>query len=639
MNRENHLYKFRLVRYLLSIVFVFLSVVLIGQDFSLSFSHGSGVYEEGFDVSIEGTFDKLYYTLDGSNPKNGKRYKKPITVDENTVLRVVPYHNGVRLDTFFLRTYLFDFSTKLPIISVAIEDSAFWSSSYGIYAKGNNAYYNDSTQHWENCNFQQKWEREMHVEYIDTNAQNLFNQVAGIRIFGETTRRYPEKSMKIVARGEYGVNRFYGSVFPLKPHLDEHKQFVLRTSGNDYRGTRFKDCLNAYLVKDIGLDYMAFQPVQLFINGQYWGLYNLREKVNKHYLCYNRNADFDSSSIIMGRWVRQHGSARDYMRMYRFFEHLDTMDNRAYEKASSMLDTRNYINYRVTQIFLNNSDSRGNIRYWNSKDLDGKFRMILYDTDHSHGQYNRNYLEASLSESKTHWFNPKWSTMYLTRLMQHPDFKTDFVNQFAHLLNTNLHPDTINKAVDYFVELYKDELPRDPAKLPRNFRNSALEEEEWLENVASIRKFARLRNQHIIKEIKRLLAPRGTYILKIEGDSGKVIINNNNAVTLPYTGRYFKGFDLPVRMKTDNNWEFVSWSDGVTDSVRIVSGTTDTVVLSAAMNFISDPVEEVEKPVEDEEVAEIQRAEKSGIDPLIYLAYGLIGLGLVLLILHFVRRP
>ena len=66
----------------------------------------------------------------------------------------------------------------------------------------------------------------------------------------------------------------------------------------------------------MGLDYMAYQPIQLFINGQYWGLYNLREKVNEHYLFENHGANRDSSSIIMGRWVRQHGSSSDYMKSY-----------------------------------------------------------------------------------------------------------------------------------------------------------------------------------------------------------------------------------------------------------------------------------------------------------------------------------
>ena len=628
------------------IVAVFSTWILYSQEFDLSFSHRSGVYEGEIEVAITGTFDKLYYTTNGTHPKHGKRYSTPLKIEKNTVLRVQPYYSGKRMDTTFLRSFLFDFKTKLPIVSIAIPDSSMWSSDRGIYAKGNNAVYNDSTKHWENCNFQKKWERAMHVEYIDTSGNVLFNQQAGIRIFGETTRRLSEKSMKIVAREEYGKNRFEGAVFPLKPHIVEHKQFVLRTSGNDYRGTRFKDCLNSYLIRDLGVDYMAYQPIQLFINGQYWGLYNLREKVNKHFLCYNHNAAFDSSSIIMGRWVRQHGNARDYMRMYRFFENLDTMDNSAYIKVKTMLDIRNYINYRVFQIFLNNSDSRGNIRYWNSRDLDGKFRMIFYDSDHSHGKYSRKFLEACLSDSRTYWFNPSWSTMYLTSLMEHDEFKAEFVNQFAHLLNTNLHYNTIDEAVDQFVNIYGDELPRDRNSLPRYFRNSALKESVWLEKVDQIRSFARLRAVHMRKEIDRLITHKGTYLLKVNSDSGFVAINGNAPVSLPYQGIYFKGIDLEVQVLQDENWIFTGWSDGNEDTIRTFSGSKDTIEISPQfrLNVRVDTLNTASDLISDEDVQEVLAQSEREYESwnfnnlLLYVAYGLIFIGLFLISTYFLRR-
>ena len=628
------------------IVAVFSTWIVHSQEFNLSFSHRSGVYESEIEVAITGTFDKLYYTTNGTHPKHGKRYSTPVKVKNNTVLRVQPYYSGNRMDTTFLRSFLFDFKTKLPIVSIAIPDSSMWSSDRGIYAKGNNAVYNDSTKHWEKCNFQKKWERAMHVEYIDTSGNVLFNQQAGIRIFGETTRRLSEKSMKIVAREEYGKDRFEGAVFPLKPHIVEHKQFVLRTSGNDYRGTRFKDCLNSYLIRDLGVDYMAYQPIQLFINGQYWGLYNLREKVNKHFLCYNHNAAFDSSSIIMGRWVRQHGNARDYMRMYRYFENLDTMDNSAYNKVKTMLDIRNYINYRVFQIFLNNSDSRGNIRYWNSRDLDGKFRMIFYDSDHSHGKYSRKFLEACLSDSRTYWFNPRWSTMYLTGLMEHDDFKAEFVNQFAHLLNTNLHYDTIDKAVDQFVNIYGDELPRDRNALPRYFRNSALKESVWLKKVNQIRSFARLRAVHMRKEIDRLITHKGTYLLKINSDSGFVVINGNTPVSLPYQGIYFKGVDLEVKVLQDKDWIFTGWLDGNEDTIRTFSGSKDTIEISPQfkLNVSVDTMNADSNLISDEEVQEVLSQSEQEHEywnfhnVLMYVAYGLIFIGLILISTYFLRR-
>ncbi len=622
------------------------------QQFSLATSHASGCYSKEIVVSIEGNFDKVYYTLNGDHPKNGKRYKDSLKINQNSVLRIQPYWNGSRLDTTFLRSYIFNFETKIPIVSIAVPDSSFWSSEYGIYCKGNKAYYDDSSGHWKNCNYLKKWEREMHLEYIDTAGKVLFNQGAGIRVFGETTRRLSEKSMKIIARGKYGKNRFEGSVFSSKPEIIEHKQFVLRTSGNDYRGTRFKDCLNAYLIRDLDIDYMAYQPVQLFINGQYWGLYNLREKVNKHYLCYNHNASFDSSSIIMGRWVRQHGSARDYMRMYRFFEKLDTMNDPAYQKVNSMLDIRNYINYRIVQIFLNNSDSRGNIRYWNSKDADGKFRMILYDTDHSHGKYNRKFLEACLSHSRTNWFNPKWSTMYLTKLMEHPQFKADFINQFAHLLNTTLHYDTINSAVDRFVNIYESELPRNRNLLPRYFRNSAISKENWLKKVSEVRKFAKLRTKHVRSEIDRLLTGSGTYELTVEGDSGMVIINENKPVPLPFKGIYFKGVSLSVRIFQDDNWNFARWNNGDTSAIRFLTGNLGDTTITPLIHFIQTKTE-ASKAISlndstlvkdtDEDSArhavEFARISQTQLEAyLSWLAYMLVLSGVVLIVLHYTRR-
>ena len=104
--------------------------------------------------------------------------------------------------------------------------------------------------------------------------------------------------------------------------------------------------------------------------------------------------------------------------MYKWFNKLKDVDSAAYVQANQYLDIRNYINFRIFQIYINNLDSRGNIRYWNSNQGDGKFRMMLYDTDHGYGYYNRNFLEKSLSNSGEHWYNPRWSTLYLRKLMK-----------------------------------------------------------------------------------------------------------------------------------------------------------------------------------------------------------------------------
>jgi hypothetical protein len=616
------------MRYPSLLLLLMISTVIFGQIVEVS--HRSGKYDASISVEIKGDFTKAYYSIDGSKPS--KRFSKPIEISKSTFLKIKPVFEGDSIDTLISRTYILNFETKLPILSIGVDEDYFWDKEKGIYALGSQVYI-DTTGHWSNANYQKKWERPIHIIYLDTNNQEGFNQKCGIKIFGESTRRLPDKSMKIIARSEYGTSRFQHKIFPQKD-ISEFKQLVIRTSGNDYNGSRFKDVLNAYLARNMGLDFMAYQPIQLFLNGQYWGLYNLREKVNEHYLFENHGANKDSSSIIMGRWVRQHGNSSDYMKMYNWFMRLDTMDNAAYEKAKTMLDIRNYINFRVFQIYLNNTDSRGNIRYWNSKDLDGKFRMILYDTDLSFGTASQKYLAKCLSSKRTDWFNPEWSTFYLRKLMQNEQFKNDFINQMAHLMNTAIHRDTIIAAVDKLEEIYKNELPRDGKLLPPHLRRVPLSEEVWLEKVAHFRMYAKLRHRHLRPEMVKLLAPKGMYTLKIVGDTGSIIVNGNYPLKLPFEGIYYKDIPLPIKAIESEEWQFVKWSDGDTAQVKLIHNLEDTLIVQPLYKKIENDI--VIESVIENVGGKLGNQENNKL--MLLFGISLLGLGILLLLVYAVLK-
>ena len=612
------------MRYPILFLTLFISAFIFGQ--SIQVSHSSGKYNKSILVEIYGDFTKAYYSVDGSKPS--KRFSKPIEISKSTFLKIKPVFEGDSIDTLISRAYILNFETKLPIVSIGVDEDYFWDKEKGIYVLGAHAY-KDTTGHWHNANYEKKWERPIHIIFLDTNNQEGFNQKCGIKIFGESTRRQPDKSMKIIARTEYGTSRFKHKIFPQKD-ISEFKQLVIRTSGNDYNGSRFKDVLNAYLARNIGLDYMAYQPVQLFLNGQYWGVYNLREKVNEHYLFENHGANKDSSSIIMGRWVRQHGSSSDYMKMYNWFMRLDTMDNEAYEKAKTMLDIRNYINYRVFQIYLNNRDSRGNIRYWNSKDLDGKFRMILYDTDLSLGTASRKYLAKCLSSKRTDWFNPEWSTFYLRKLMQNDQFKNDFINQMAHLMNTAIHRDTIIAAVDKLEGIYKDELPRNGKLLAPHLKRVPLTEKDWLEKVDHFRMYAKLRHRHLRPEMVKLLAPKGMYTLKLAGDTGSIIVNGNYPIKLPFEGIYYKDIPLPIKAVESEEWQFIKWSDGDTSQVKLIHNLEDTLLVQPLYEKIESEIA-IESSVKN---LESDAVNNESNELMLFLGYALLGLGFLLLLVY-----
>lgn len=590
--------------------------------------------------------EKVYYST------NGRLEEGNITwiTDQHKINKTASYLIRVKsdeIDTVIHRSYHFDYYSKFPILSIAINPEDLWNDTTGIYVKGKYAYWSDSTGHWENCNYQQKWEKEIFATYIDTNNVVGFSQKCGLKIFGESTRRQPDKSMKLVARSEYGKKEFSYQVFAQKP-ITEFKQIAIRTSGNDYNASRFKDVLSAYLARNLGLDYMAYQPANLYINGEYWGVYNLREKVNEHYISSNHDVNKDSVNIIMGRWVRQEGSSKDYLKMYHWFEALDTMDNEAYEKAKQFIDIRNYINYRIFQIYINNKDSRGNIRYYNVSGEQPQFRMILYDTDLGYGKYSFNFLEGCMSTNPTDWFNPTWSTMYLTKLMQHPEFKNDFVTQFAHQMNTIFHRDTMLNAITLFEELYKGELPTKASDRPAHLKSVIFPMEKWMEDVNSLKSYAKLRPTVMWTHLQTVLGLDDTFWIKFEYDSisqnGMVKINDNYALPLHFEGRYFKNIPLKVEAVANPSYKFIGWDDQHTDPVFTITSFSDTVILAPQFIKSGDKPETTtsEKSQNHEEEGTVSPTFEEMIrehESLItYIALGLMMIGLIMIILFIFSK-
>ncbi len=620
---------------LLIILFFVCANLVFGQNINVNFSSPSKICKAPISLKIEGNYSSIYYTNDGNIPnKKNKKFKYSLIIKENSSLLFKVYSNTLKKDTLIARSFIFDTISKLPVISISIPEEDLWNSRTGIYTRGSRAYFSDSTGHWENCNYQKKWEKEIQLIYIDSTRSEVINQSCGLRIFGESTRRQPDKSLKIVARKKYGNKRFNYSFFEQKPHLNEFKQLVIRTSGNDYNSTRFKDVLNAYLARNLGLDYMAYQQIRMYVNGVYWGVYNLREKVNKHYLYYNHNAAIDSSSIIMGRWVRQHGDRARYKEMYNWFFDLDKMDSLAYIKANEFLDIRNYINYRAFQIFLNNVDSRGNIRYWNSKDLDNKFRMILYDTDLSYSSKDRDYLAKCLSPKKTNWFNNTWSTIYLRKLMEYDKFRYEFINQYAHIMNTALHTDTIIAAVNKFEAIYKDELPRSKAELPKHLRNVPIAMEKWIKKVYGYRFYAKKRPEIARNEITKSLAKDGTFMLKIISKNGQVSINKNYYIATPFSGIYYKNIPLPLSVKANPGYKFEGWENGVKKLDTLINTTLDTLVLKPKFSIIPTTKKEETLPSNKKTIETSNKENKL----LWLIAWCFIALGGILLIVYFKLR-
>ncbi|MGY8809343.1 MAG: CotH kinase family protein, partial [Fidelibacterota bacterium] len=229
---------------------------------------------------------------------------------------------------------------------------------------GPHAYYDTNLHVMLNSNYSKKSEREVYVEIFDSSGNRIVNQDAGIRIFGGMTIYYPEKSLRLIARKNYGESRFKANIF--NQGKKKYKQFILRHSGNDYRKTRFKDVLSTTLAAQSGLDVQAFVPSHLFVNSEYWGVYNIREKLNEYYIDNNYDCGTVGVDLLQAFKKVEEGTVDKYEELLNFIDNNKMKVDENYNHLSTLMDTRNFTNYWIYQMYFGNTDARGNIRFWRS---------------------------------------------------------------------------------------------------------------------------------------------------------------------------------------------------------------------------------------------------------------------------------
>lgn len=582
-----------------AIIFSICALLLTANSFAqenlVQLSRKAGLYSDTIHLSVSGSADEYYYSTNGSSRKSSfSKYKKPIVIDRTTVVRIFPKINGEFIDTLVTATYILNFNTKFAIVSLSVEEEDLWDSIRGIYVPGVRGRFNDSTMFWESANFMCKWVRPAHFEFFDEKGIREIDQDAGLRIFGGTSRMYKDKSLRLVAGKEYG-DKFFRYKFFEERDNSKYKDLVIRNSGNDYNKTRIADVLSNYLVKDLGFEHQMARPIQLFVNGKYWGCYNLREKINKRFFEYSVGANPDSLDLIQALTSVECGSIDRYQELRNTITMEDTKLPEVYEKIGQMMDVRNYINYRIAQIYLINVDERGNIRQWRSGDLGGRFRFVFYDTDQGFGNTNNfdyPYLEKCLSPRQTDWFNPQWSTVFLRKLLENEEFKRDFLVQSAHLLNVYFHPDTVIKKINYFESMYDPELPRNPSIMEKHHAEAIIPEYHWHLRIKKLRNFAAKRPDRLRSEIIRLIHPKGMYSLFVDANDttlGQFKVNGNLPCKYPFHGFYFKDVPFMVEATVKNGYIFEGWDvngDFIRSNTVIVDCLSDSMKIKGVYKLL-----------------------------------------------------
>ncbi|MBM7113841.1 CotH kinase family protein [Archangium primigenium] len=424
------------------------------------------------------------------------RSPKMDTLPHATVVRIQQFVGSLPVGPSETRTYLVGGrASALPVASLATDAGNFFDFDRGIYVPGRmNAEDPSWPWYWGTGNYMEdgkEWERPIHVEWFEPAGQRLLAQNAGVRIHGSGSSALPQKSLRLYAKEDYGPETFKPALFP-DSSLRDYKRLILRTSGQDSLASKLKDCALQSALVGLGLDLQACRPAVVFLNGEYWGLHELRERYDEYYLAQHHGLDRKKIVVLEGLGAVNVGTDGDetpYLQLLDYVRQNDLSVAEHYAYVKARMDVDNFTDYVIAQVFLGNEDwPHNNAKWWRftgknpggtSTDGDGRWRWLLYDLDLAFvSGPDANSLARLLTGDEL----PEPSVALVRALLQSPEFKARFIERFRWHLDHTFTEERMTAHVDALEALIAPEMP---AHINR--WGYPLSLEDWSADVASLR--------------------------------------------------------------------------------------------------------------------------------------------------------
>lgn len=410
---------------------------------------------ESFAVELSAPAgSRIYYTLDCSDPTDRSTlYTGPIQVSGNTVIRSRVYSEGNMPSLIDTQSYLYDVNLDGVdyVVSVVSDPDNLFSDERGIMVKGPNALekfpYGSMNR---GANFWMDWEREGHVELFLTDGTPAVSQGCGLKLHGQYSRATDVKAFKVLARNQYGDNRFDYPIFSERDYPD-YQSFLLRASGQDWDMTFMRDSILSALAKNTSVLYQETEIGVCYLNGEYYSLYNLRERISKFSICQFEGWEGmeDDIDLIKANDREMQGSNASFEELLAYVKNSDPSSQAFYDYLDSKIDIQNYIEYMAMEIFVGNGDTLNVKRYRNAK-VDGKWRWCLFDLDWAF------YVDT---DSIGRWLTPggmgtnKYTDNSLfIACMKNPTFREQFLTHFGERMATDF---TTENMLALFTERFE----------------------------------------------------------------------------------------------------------------------------------------------------------------------------------------
>ena len=522
-----------------------------------TFSRAPGFVEAGSFITATASTGIVRWSWNGREPSGASPVAGvPISIDSTMIFLARTYADQLLPSPVVSATYIRGQPGNFPVVSLAVDPDSMFHEEFGMYMPGPNA---DPEWPHYGANYWQDRSLPAHVEFYEVDGVRYLDQQVDVQIHGgRRSRTNAQRPLRLTARSKYGSDVMQHRFFPERPDVDKFHTLVLRNSGGDFCLSNFRDGLfhQLSLHNHLDIDELAFRPAVAYVNGSYWGIVEIRERIDEEHLHFNYGADMDSVLMMEEENISMQGDTVHFWNLREFVRthDLDQPGNWAF--VDSLLDVKSAKDYFALEMQAGNVDwPSNNLKYWKPSVTEGKWRYILYDLDATMVLYG--WIPEDLNMfywTFTHRAGFVHSELF-RGLMTNREFKRTFLNRLADLMNTALSPARFQAEVDGITSVYAGEIERHFQRWGCWFPFY----EDHAFNI--IPHFAQYRDsymrQHAMAEYGFPNAPLLEFDV-FPPTAGDLLINTITP-SLPFAGYYFNGNAIDVTAEPTEGYVFDHW--------------------------------------------------------------------------------
>lgn len=600
------------------------------------FSADAGFYAESFDLSLSAADGyTVYYTTDGSDPSVSStrvKYTRPIRLTDTSAVemgslskQVVKYLGsaysydklpgahvikayatngsdctGIYTNTYFVSAHMEEYG--VTVMSLSMDKSVFCGQS-GFY---NNYYSSANGTNTRGVGL---------MEVFDTNGVRQGYSNIELAISGHGSSGFAMKSMRLYYKGTN--NRVYDAqkgeengkteaAYAVKVEsgfssdlnydlfggyarnqegqaITTFSRLLLRNSGNDCGNSYIRDAYMQRVCASLETDSMAYAPVLLFINGEFWGVYNARERYSPEYAEAHYGVEKDDVAVIESDYSQVHtnqnadfvisagveGDQDDFNDLTAFVRSHDLSIQANYDYVASRIDIDSFLDMYVARIYFCARDwPENNIKIWRTRTDDDpsgveqKWRFSLLDMDMGISFYP---YENNTSETGNYFYFCNATNCvigtYMDRLLKNTAFRDRFLARFYEVVTEVLTPTYLKSELDGMV---KERAPLMQLQYKR-WKTDGASASRYNATLTDMYEFIEGRSQIVLNQMYAYFGVSEAYVLSLLG--GRIAINcNDDRVNVTVNGKTVKNGDI---LKLENSEESFDVVVTVRDGYRL----------------------------------------------------------------------